>query len=244
MDRKIRVGAVSYLNTKPLIYGLEQGMMKDELDLILDYPSKIAQALIDDEIDLGLVPVAIIPKMKEYHIVSDYCISSDGEVASVCLFSEVPVHEIETVLLDYQSRTSVTLAKILLKEFWGISPQFEDAKEGFQSLIKRTTAAVIIGDRALSQRRHSKYVYDFGLAWKQFTGTPFVFAAWISNKKLPDVFIREFNAANEIGLGQINHIVEMNPFADYDLKQYYAFNINYLLTEEKKSGLEIFLRKM
>lgn len=106
-SNKIKVGAVSYLNTKPLIYGFEKGMMKDEVELVIDYPGKIAQALLDDTIDVGLVPVAIIPRMKECHIVSDYCIGANGPVASVCLFSEVPLEKITTVLLDYQSRTSV-----------------------------------------------------------------------------------------------------------------------------------------
>ncbi len=117
MERKVRVGAVSYLNTKPLIYGIEKGMIKDEAELVIDYPSKIAAMLLNDEIDVGLVPVAILPKMKEHYIISDYCIGSVGAVASVCLFSEVPLHEMKMVLLDYQSRTSVALLKVLIKEY-------------------------------------------------------------------------------------------------------------------------------
>jgi chorismate dehydratase len=112
------VGAVSYLNTKPLIYGFEKGMMKESVELVFDYPSNIAAALLNDEIDIGLVPVAIIPERDSFQIVSNYCISCNGEVASVCLFSEVPVQEIKTVLLDYQSRTSVKLVQLLLKEYW------------------------------------------------------------------------------------------------------------------------------
>src|SRR5437879_5085439 len=91
---KVRVGAVSYLNTKPLVYGLEKGMMKDAVELTYDYPGKIAQSLLNHTIDMGLVPVAIIPEMNEYYLVADYCIASDGPVASVCLFSDVPVEEI------------------------------------------------------------------------------------------------------------------------------------------------------
>ena len=91
--------------------------MKDEVDLVVAYPSKIATMLANDEIDVGLVPVAIIPKLKEHYIISDYCIGSDGEVGSVCLFSEVPLEKIENVLLDYQSMTSVELLKILIKQY-------------------------------------------------------------------------------------------------------------------------------
>src|SRR5881398_2387340 len=109
MKTKVRVGAVSYLNTKPLIYTLENGAMQDEIELINKYPSRLAQMLLDDEIDVGLVPVAIIPRLKEAYIITDFCIGSVGAVASVCIFSEVPMEKIERVLLDYQSRTSVQL---------------------------------------------------------------------------------------------------------------------------------------
>ncbi len=203
MQRKLRVGAVSYLNTKPLIYGIEKGMIKNEADLLIDYPSKIASMLLEDEIDIGLVPVAIIPQMKEHHIISDYCIGSVGKVASVCLFSEVPLNEIETVLLDYQSRTSVALLKVLIKDFWKIKVVFENTSGNYQEKISGTTAGLVIGDRALQQRKVSSFIYDLGEEWEKFTGLPFVYAAWISNKKLEGHFIDEFNAANEVGLNDL-----------------------------------------
>ena len=162
---RIRVGAVSYLNTKPLIYGFEQGMMKDGIELLIDYPARIAALLQQHKIDIGLIPVAIIPHLKESHIVTDYCIGAEGPVASVCLFSEVPLEKIEQVLLDYQSRTSVALARILLKDYWMIHPQLTAAQEDFRDHIRGTTAGVVIGDRALEQRGQSAHVYDFGEAW-------------------------------------------------------------------------------
>ena len=195
MDRKIRVGAVSYLNTKPLLFGIEHAEVRNKIELKIDYPSRIAAMLLNDEIDIGLVPVAIIPKLEEYYLNTDYCIGSDGAVASVCLFSEVPIHKVEKVLLDYQSRTSVQLAKILLKEYWKVDPVAEDAKEDFREHIYGTTAGLVIGDRALEQRKKSAYIYDLGEAWKNFTDLPFVFAAWISNKNLDKNFIKEFNEA-------------------------------------------------
>ena len=101
MKAKVKVGAVSYLNTKPLVYAFEQGVMDSLLEITFDYPSKVAQKLQQNEIDLGLVPVAVIPKIENAQIVSDFCIATDGEVASVCLFSDVPLHQIESILLDY-----------------------------------------------------------------------------------------------------------------------------------------------
>jgi chorismate dehydratase len=244
LSRKIRVGAVSYLNTKPLIYGFEQGMMKDSVELTIDYPAKIAAALLADKIDIGLVPVAVIPEMKEYYIVSDYGIAADGAVASVCLFSEVPLDEIKTVLLDYQSRTSVSLVKLLIKELWKIDPVFEHTEGDFRDKIKGSTAAVVIGDRALEQRNRSAHIYDLGEAWKQLTGKPFVFAAWVSNKPMEPAFIKAFNEANEFGLKHITEIVQQNPCTFFDLERYYTEFIIYSLDEEKKQGMKAFLSKL
>lgn len=237
------MGAVSYLNTKPLIYGVKRSArLMEQIDLVEDYPSKIAAMLIDGSIDIGLVPVAIIPQLKEWHIVTDYCIGAEGPVASVCLFSEVPLEKIETVLLDYQSRTSVNLAKILFKEYWKLEPVFEEASENYQQRIKGATAGVVIGDRALQQRHISPYIYDLAETWTSFTGLPFVFAAWIANKKLPDGFINLFNDANGVGVNDIEAVVRENSYAFFDLQRYYTKHISYHLTPAKREGLNKFLR--
>lgn len=242
-ESKIRVGAVSYLNTKPLVYGLELGMMDGMIDLVDNYPANIASALLDDTIDIALLPVAVIPQMKEYHIIGEHCIACDGEVDSVCLFSEVPLEEITTILLDYQSRTSVELLKLLCKEFWKITPVFKQVTEGYENTIKDTTAALIIGDRALQKKLNVYYAYDLGLAWKQYTGLPFVFAVWVSNKPLSERFISAFEEANNYGLTHIKQVIEANS-SPYDLDKYYTQNIHYLLDPYKRKGLETFLGKM
>lgn len=242
LNKKIRVGAVNYLNTKPLIYGFEKGEMKGEVDLILDYPSRIASMLKNDEIDVGLVPVSIIPELKKYYIISDYCIGSDGEVASVALFSEVPLQKIEKILLDYQSRTSIDLLKILIKEHWNISPQFISTSEDYREDIKGSTAGLIIGDRALKQIKISRYKYDLGGEWKKFTGLPFVFAAWVSNKKMDQSFIEAFNKANVTGLRQLDKVANDTHYSLFDLKKYYREYISYELTDNKKKGLHLFLK--
>ncbi len=244
MQKKIKVGSVSYLNAKPLIYGLANGMMAGTVELISNYPSAIANQLLNDEIDVGLVPVAIIPSLKEYHIVSDYCIGSDGEVASVCLFSDVPLDAIETILLDYQSNTSVALLKILLKEHWKISPVLIEGKEGYEKEIKENVAGLVIGDRAFAQRKISKYIYDLGTAWKALTGLSFIFAAWVSNKKLDAGFISEFNIANAEGFKQLDAIYDKVHYPLYDLKKYYTENISYVLDESKQRGMQLFLEKI
>jgi len=242
---KIRVGAVSYLNTKPLLFGIKKHPVSKEIVLIEDYPSKIAQMLVDDEIDIGLVPVATTLRLDEWYIHSNYCIGSVGPVASVCIFSDVPMEGIKSVYLDYQSKTSVNLAKILLKEYWKKDVEFVGATgEDFRQELKGTTAGVVIGDRALEQRKKSKYVYDLGEAWKEHTGLPFVFAAWIANKKLPENFTAAFNEANALGLQNIEHVIMENQFSSFDLKTYYTSCISYEFDDEKKKGLGLFLSKL
>lgn len=235
---------MSYLNTKPLVYGFEKGMMAEEIDLIFDYPANLAQMLLNDRIDVGLIPVAVLGKLKEYHIISDYCIGASKPVASVCLFSEVPIHEIEEILLDYQSRTSVALLKVLLKEYWNIEPRLVDATPGYQQNIKGTTAGLVIGDRALAQRQHSPYIFDLAAAWQTFTGLPFVFAAWVANKQLPSSFETSFNKATAEGLKHINEIVAKLDFPAYDMQYYYQSNIDYVLDDKKRTAIQLFLSKI
>jgi chorismate dehydratase len=244
LDRKIRVGAVSYLNTKPLLYGIERSPVLQDMELITDYPARIADQLLTDDIDVGLVPVAILPHLPVHYLNTRYVIGCNGPVASVCLFSEVPVEKLETVMLDYQSRTSVALARVLFREHWMIEPLYEEADAGFLDKIKGTRGAVVIGDRALEQRLKSSYVYDLGEAWKQLTGLPFVFAAWISNKKLDMGWIKAFEEANGIGVHHIDRVLEglSNPY--FDLKEYYTRYLSYEMNADKEKGLQTFLEKL
>ena len=228
-----------------MLHGIKQHPVLNDMELIEDYPANVAQMLIEGKIDMGLVPVAITTKLKEWHIASDYCIGAEGEVASVCIFSETPIENIETLYLDYQSRTSVRLAQVLLKEYWKKEVKIIDAAgEDFRKEIKGTTAGVVIGDRALEQRLQSKYVYDLAEAWIDYTGLPFVFAAWISNKQLPQTFINAFNEANALGIRQIDDVVQQVHFGGYDMKHYFTENISYKLTSHKRKGLELFLQKI
>ncbi len=233
---------MSYLNTKPLVYGLENGLMSDAISLVFDYPARVAQMLVTNEADVGLIPVAAIPMLKEAHIISDFCIGANAEVASVCLFSDVPLHEISSVLLDYQSKTSVALLKILLEKHWKISPQLIASETGYEDQIKNNIAGLVIGDRALRQRKKSTYIFDLAAAWREMTGLPFVFAAWVANKELPASFIQSFNKATSLGLEHIDEIVAKNKFEDYDMYQYYTSNIDYKLDDNKRQALALFLK--
>jgi chorismate dehydratase len=241
LNRKIKVSAVSYLNTKPLLYGIERHPVVDDMELILEYPALIAKHLIDDTVDVGLVPVAEIPSIPNARIVSDYGIAADGKVASVCIFSQVPIEEIDCIYLDYQSRTSIRLAQVLLRHYWKMEVPILQAPENYIELIEGKTAGVIIGDRALQQLPHFKYIYDLAEYWKIHTGLPFIFAAWVANKDLPESFIATFNEANAQGLQHIDEVVAENPIDFYDLQVYYRQNIKYNLDEDNRKGLALFL---
>ena len=235
---------MSYLNTKPLLYGIENSSVIREITLTTEYPAKIADMLLSDQIDIGLVPVAIIPKMKEYHINTRFCIGSNGPVASVCLFSELPLSDIHTVLLDYESKTSVALVEILLKNYWKLTPKFEPAGPDFISRIKGGTAAVVIGDRALQLRTVIAHVFDLGEAWKQMTGLPFVYAAWVSNKVLDPEWVDRFDQANAFGLQNIQKVLEDSFSSVIDLQAYFRDYLSYDLNEEKKKGMDLFLKML
>ena len=211
------------------------------MELSMDYPAMIARQLIAGSVDVALVPVAVIPKMEESHIISDFCIGAEGPVASVCLFSEVPMKEIKRIYLDYQSRTSVALLKLLVRDYWRLDVELIETTGDYQHLIQGTDAGLVIGDRALEQRKQSPYIYDLAEAWMRFTSLPFVFAAWVSNKPLPIEFIQEFNSANSIGINNIPAIVAENPYPHFDLIAYYTKHISYPLTPAKRQGMQKFL---
>lgn len=241
VERKIRVGAVSYLNTKPFIYGLEHGPIKDEIELLLDYPANLVKMLKSDQIDIGLVPVGALPSLGEYHIISDYCIGTEGEVASVAVFSEVPMKEIEEVYLDYQSRTSVLLCKLLFEKHWKKDVKFISTEdESYIDNIKGKTAGLIIGDRALMHRSKFTFIYDLGLGWKEMTGLPFVFAVWVSLSK-PDFSLEDkFNQSIGIGVLKYDSSILSN-FKAYDVHKYITQNLSYELNSLKKRGLDFFI---
>lgn len=243
-EKKIKISAVSYLNTLPFINGINNSEVINNIELSLDMPSDCAQKLLDGEVDLGLVPVAVLPKLKEYHIISDYCIGAEGKVDSVALYSDVPLNEIENIYLDYQSRTSVNLAQILANNFWNITPKWLEATQGFENRIEGKTAGVIIGDRTFNLSKSYKYKYDLAEEWYSFTGLPFAFACWVSNKKLPNSFIIQFNEALAHGVNNIDEAVNQyaqNSIPKEELANYLTNYISYTLDENKLKAIDLFL---
>lgn len=245
MSEKIKISIVNYTNTLPFKWALKRSSVLEKIDLQEDIPSICAQKLKYKQVDLALVPVALIPELDSYFIETNYCIGANGKVDSVKLYSAVPLHEIKTVTLDYQSKSSITLTKVLFKFFWNLAVTFIDGKPGFEQNIKNADAAVVIGDRTFDLNGVHSYEYDLAEEWKKFTGLPFVFAAWLSTEKLPEHFIAEFNAVLQHGVDTIQQAVE----EDYHMKnlsksltlEYLTQRIDYHLNEEKRKALALFL---
>jgi chorismate dehydratase len=242
----LKVTAVSYLNTKPFLYGLFKSGFDRCIELRLDIPSECARRMVAGEADLGLIPVAAIPALSTPHIISDYCIGSTGRVATVCIFSDCPLEEVEAVYLDFHSRTSVELTKILLRHFWKMEPRLLPGAPGFENNIAGKTAALIIGDRAIGLEKKYPFVYDLGEAWTTWTGLPFVFAAWVSNRPLPADFVANFNAALKTGLDFLPQLIHLLPALEpgFSLEKYFTENISYPLDFAKREGLQLFLAKL
>jgi chorismate dehydratase len=247
MDNKYIISLVSYLNTKPFLYGLEHAAINKKLELQLDIPSVGGKKLLNGSVDIGLVPVAVLAQLNDARIITDYCIGADGPVKSVSIFSEVPIEEIQQVYLDYHSMTSVQLVKILLREYWKIQPEQIAAEAGYIDKIKGTTAGLVIGDRALAINERFPYVYDLSEAWKQLTGLPFVFAAWITRKTLPDDIIFEMNEALKFGIHNIGAVAKNYTHPSFSIEavqHYLEHDISYNLDATKRRALDLFISKI
>ena len=240
----MRISAVSYLNTKPFLYGLFKSTLAQSIDIQLDIPSVCAQKLLHGEVDLALVPVAIIPELHDVHILSNYCIGAVGTVRTVCIYSQVPLEDITHLYLDYHSRTSVALVQVLLREYWKKELIFLEATTGFEDKLHDTTAGVIIGDRAFEAELKYPFVYDLSEAWMALTGLPFVFAAWVSTRKLDDDFLAQFNEALGLGISNIPELIYVlpNTAPHVNLYEYFTHHISYDLDEAKQTALQLFLK--
>jgi chorismate dehydratase len=174
---RLLVGAVNYLNTRPLVYQLES--LAPDVDVAFDLPSRLADGLAAGDYDVALVPSIEVLREPSYTVVSDACIACRGPVLSVKLFSRVPIPQIQTLALDEGSRTSVALCRILLARRFDVEPRLAGLPIGASLHDTSADAVLLIGDRAIHSppgRYHE--VWDLGDEWTRWTGLPFVFAMW------------------------------------------------------------------
>lgn len=242
---KIKISIVSYTNTLPFKWALKKSDLLSSIDLQEDIPSICAQKLKFGQVDLALVPVALLAELPHYFIETDYCIGAYKKVDSVMLYSDVPLTEIEAITLDYQSKSSITLTRVLSKFFWKIDPQFKDGSPGFEKNTKGKNASVVIGDRTFELNGNYRYEYDLAEEWFKFTGLPFVFAAWVSTEKLDETFIAEFNAVLKYGVdfcfAAINESAGALHITKEKAIEYLTQRIDYKLDDEKRKAMNLFL---
>lgn len=237
---KLIISVVSYINSVPFVKSLEENK-HDDFIITKDIPSECANKLINGEIDIGLIPIAMISKVPNAKIVSDYCISGDGKVASVLLVSDSPIEEINSVYQDSESRTSIALAKILMRDYWKKEVEWKNENEYFLSPSKNE-GLVIIGDRALKNYKKFKYCYDLSEYWKLHTGLPFVFACWVANKEISDEHISAMNSSFQMGLSKTSEYIQLvKTESDISATEYLTHYIKYDLTIEAKKGMKLFL---
>ena len=241
---KINLSVVSYLNTKPFLYGLYANDLDQYLNIKLDVPSSCAAKLLRAEADLGLVPVAVIPHLKNPKLVSSYCIGTEGEVKTVVIYSQVPIQAVTHLYLDYQSITSAALTKYLLTSHWKVQPTLIQTQPGYETKIDGTHAGLVIGDRAIDLKEKFGYAYDLGSAWREHTGLPFVFAAWVAIRPLATDLLIAFDKALAYGVERVEQVAAMfqSYHPNFEVYKYYTQHINYQLDKGKQEGLDRFLR--
>jgi chorismate dehydratase len=243
---KIRISAVKYANTYPFIYGLIKSGFDKKIILETDHPADCASKLISGKVDVGLIPVAVLPLIQDYHIISDYCIGARGNVKTVLLLSNCPFSDIRNIYLDYRSRSSVNLTKVLAKYYWKRDFNWINTSIAFDfKNIGPDEATVLIGDQCFEYENSFTFKKDLSMEWNKFTGLPFVFACWTANKVLKESFIDEFNKALRTGVENIDAVVEKfsesGTITGIDLKDYLTGNIDYTFDDDKKKGLNLFL---
>lgn len=254
MPQKLRVCAVRYLNTVPLVWGFLHGDQQDVFDLRFTLPSECADAVRSSDADIGLVPVVALARQHDLVVVPGHAIGCRGPVRSILLISKKPMEDISSFAADEGSRTSTILAQILLARQFGLRPRVRPYPPKLDDMLDLADAALIIGDPALridpegrEWRGQPLHIYDLGAAWVEMTGLPMVYAVWAVKKLVANPALTElFAASAEFGRQHIDDIVEAES-KRRDLPaelvhRYLTHHIRFGLGEEERRSVEVFLR--
>ena len=240
----VSIGAVTYLNARPLTFCLQQ--QAPHARIVFDLPSRLADALSCGHIDVALVPSIELARNSELSIVSDACVACDGPVRSVKLFSRVPPEQIETLALDEGSRTSAALVRILLAERFGLHPRLEALPIGAKLDKLQADAAMLIGDRGMLPIGDGfEYEWDLGEQWSQLTGLPLVFAMWAAR---PEVDLaaaeRVLTQARDKGVERLAEIARQESpglgIPESECLRYLRDNLQFQLGPRQLVGLKRF----
>ena len=240
----LQVGAVNYLNSKPLIEGLAD--QSREATLKLDFPSRLADQLAAGSLDVALVPSVACLLQPGYQIVSDACVAARGPVLSVKVYFRRPPAEVQSLALDVGSRTSATLARVLLAERFGVRPRCEPLALELDTTNSAADAVLLIGDRAmLPPDEKFLATWDLGQEWFEWTGLPFVFALWAARPNVDLGSMDELlTSARDRGVAAVRAIAEREaPLLQLPVAlilDYLTQNLYYHLGPREREGLQLF----
>lgn len=242
----VRIGAVSYLNTKPLVYDLER--LAPWARLVLDVPSRLADGLAAGRLDVALIPSVAYVTGTRYQVVSDACIACRGPVWSVRLLSRVPMRQIGVLALDEGSRTSVVLVQLLLWRRFGLRPRLIPLPLGSAPQDVTADAVLVIGDRAIHESNDGFHeVWDLGEEWWEETGLPFVFAMWVARPGLvAGPVAQALSAARDAGVAALPAIaLQEAPRLNVPWEaclRYLRDHLHFYMGSEERRGLDLFFR--
>ncbi len=239
-----KISLVSYSNTLPFRYSLENSQFSENhLDLEFCYPSKCFELIKNKNSQISLVPVGALIELEDVRIFSDYCIAAKNKVESVLLLSQKPINELNTILLDYQSKTSILLVKILNQLLWKRELNFLPSQNGYEQNIDNEIGGVVIGDRAMKIRKNYKYATDLAQEWNKLTGLPAVFAVWVALSSVPQTVINNLNNIFKNGIDNLSQVSKFyqNDYPYIDLNHYYSECVDFKFDETKYRSLNLFL---
>lgn len=240
----VRLGAVSYLNSKPLVRDLDQLLPGSRI--VLDYPSRLADSLAAGELDVALIPSVEYFRGTGYRLISSACVAARGPVMSVKLYCRVHPGQIRRLALDEGSRTSAALARVILAERYGVYPDAEPLPMESSTTASSADAILLIGDRAMHPPREEfTEVMDLGQLWYDWTGLPFVFAMWVARDDVDITGIEQaLDESRDRGVAAVREIAcEQAPqlgLSSQTAVTYLTENLNYFLTSAERSGMELF----
>ncbi len=247
MPDKIRIGAVSYLNTRPLVLGLEKGLGADRITLSYGHPAALADRMEARELDIGLLPIIELARIRPLELVRGLSISTFGPCRSVLLVANKPIDQVRRVALDIESRTSNALIQVLFSEFWCVPAEFAVGPRVLAESLTEFDATVRIGDKALFDSiPEGLCVYDMGEVWTEATGLPFVFAAWAARPGMATPAVCEIlQASLRLGATRIDEIASeyrWNGRKNPELcRDYLSRHIRFDLGEQELLALRQFL---
>ena len=253
---QLRISAISYLNTAPLMWDFENGQtadaLKEHFQFSYTIPSQCADELKAGTADIGIIPVAAYTTIPDLAIIPDVAIASKNQVRSILLVSKVPLDKIRNVATDNSSRTSAALVQIFLRKFVGVNPGFTPQKPDLKEMLRWHDAGLLIGDVALQARTTGHYVYDLAEEWRRWTYMPFVFAFWAVRRQALENVSAGLNIARVFQQSRDNGLQHVPEIADawagrlqlpaQDIHEYLTSNIDYSLDEENLKGLRLFYR--